>query len=78
MIIEYRKTNGADHFSRVLRTYKDVSNIDYSHTGLAILYGVTPAEMDEAVIVKYAQVYIIAVIKLADGEYLERVDLPRD
>lgn len=78
MIIEYRKTNNDTNHSVVLRTYKDVHSVQFENSGVAQIYGLTPAKFDNGFIKEYAQAYIIAAIKLQEGEYLERVDLPRD
>ncbi len=71
MIFTYRKTsyNGGHAYSRVLGTYKDVTSVDFSEAGIAVLFGTIPAN---------EQVYIIAAIKLGEGDRLEREDLPRD
>ena len=78
MIFTYRKTsyNGEQAYSRVLRTYKDVTSVDFSKAGIAVLFGTIPAVFDaEAdtprVVTRYAQAYTIAAIKLGAGEYLE-------
>ena len=81
MIFTYRKTsyNGEQAYSRVLRTYKDVTSVDFSKAGIAVLFGTIPAMFDaKHFITRYEQAYIIAAIKLGEGEYLEREDLPRD
>jgi hypothetical protein len=81
MIYEYRKTSyrGADHFSRVLRTYKDVKSVEYPKAGMVVLTGILPEEVDSnGSFTRWAQMYTIAAIQLGEGEYIERVDLPRD
>ncbi len=89
MIIEYRCESGfAENppharSSRVKRTYKDVTDMETTRSGVTYLTGIIPAEMDMKEpeypkFVRYAQTYVIAAINLAPGEYLERVDLPRD
>jgi hypothetical protein len=84
MIIEYRKTDRPGGSlavaSKVLRTYKDVTAVRHG-TGDAtvFLYGTTPPLVDEkGVCTTYAYEFFIACIHLAAGEYLERVDVPRD
>lgn len=68
--------------SNIKRTYKDVTSVEFSKAGIAVLFGTIPAVYDaEAkpwVVIRYAQNYTIAAINLAPGEYLEREDLPRD
>jgi len=77
MIIEYRQKDEAGKVtSRVLRTYKDVTSIETAKGGATYLYGSTPAE--DGVKYSYARPFFIAAINLAPGEYLERVDVPRD
>jgi len=74
MIFEYRGHG-------IKRTYKDVTNVETKKGGVTYLFGTTPAEMDYSSNQSYPvylQLYAIAVINLAPGEYLERVDLPRD
>ena len=85
MIFTYRKTsyNGEHAYSRVLGTYKDVTSVDFSKAGIAVLFGTIPAMFDAKAntppfITRYEQVYIIAAIKLGEGDRLEREDLPRD
>ena len=83
MIYTYRKTNynGEQAYSRTLRTYKDVTSVDCSKSGIVILSGIIPAVLDpnqSNVYTTWAQNYTIAAIKLGEGEYLEREDLPRD
>ena len=81
MIIEYRRTPAkSGDTSIVLRTYKDVNNVETTGGSVTYLTGVIPAEVnpDNGDLVRWAQSYLIAAIKLAPGEYLERVDVPRD
>jgi hypothetical protein len=83
MIIEYRVSESAKMLSKppsyAKRTYKDVTNIETTRGGVTHLTGTIPAELDDkGTFVKWAQTYFIAAICLAPGEYLERVDLPRD
>lgn len=86
MIIEYRMNsfNSAMQYSRILRTYKDVTHVRQAEK-VTYLYGTIPAVVDPKTPVdlplrnsRWAEEYIIAAINLAPGEYLERVDLPRD
>lgn len=83
MIYTYRKTdyNGEQAYSRTLRTYKDVTYVECSKSGIVILSGIIPTELDTTQVnpyISWAQKYTIAAIKLGEGEYLEREDLPRD
>lgn len=80
MIIEYRQndTKLINHSSRVLRTYKDVRSVTTT-AGMTYLRSFAPAEINgDGVLVKHSEYYLVAVIHLAPGEYLERVDVPRD
>jgi hypothetical protein len=87
MIVEYRCTDRLDKYntnSKVLRTYKDVTR--FSRDGNFIsLYGTekwiettSPQENTSYHRGFYDHDYVIVIINLAPGEYLERVDLPRD
>ena len=81
MIIEYRTGTGRyDQPSRVLRTYKDVEDVETGRSGVTYLTGTTPAELNnnDGVFTRYAQKFLIAAIRLDEGEYLESVDVPRD
>jgi len=77
MIIEYRYTDdtSVEHKSRVRRAYKDVNNV-HQNSSVTYLYGLVPAEM--GICSPYAKSFLIAAIHLAQGEYLEVVDVPRD
>jgi hypothetical protein len=78
MIIEYRYTDYSatpKPCPRVLVTYRDVNTIECKGS-TAVLFGLTPAVTDErgqCQLITYAQSYLIAIIHLAPGEYLERV-----
>jgi len=76
MIIEYRVGSNP---STVKRTYKDISNV-ITRGNVMRLEGVIPTELDveTGYVTKWAQSYFIAAICLAPGEYLERIDVPRD
>ena len=74
MIIEYRVTAPKDQFgfmaSRVKRTYKDVKDVETSRSGVTYLTGTTPAELNnDGVFTRYAQKFLIAAIRLDEGEY---------
>jgi hypothetical protein len=77
MIIEYRFGSNP---STVIRTYKDVENISRDTGDTVHLFGKTKLhnERIETSYTPYYQNYFIAAIHLAPGEYIERVDLPRD
>jgi hypothetical protein len=80
MIIEYRYGDYRDTktCSRVLRVYMDVNTVEYKGNMVG-LYGLIPPVVDErGYFTAYAQPYLIAIINLAPGEYLERFDLPKD
>lgn len=89
MIIEYRfseNKGGTFDINRsvVKRTYKDVTRFETTQAGLVVLYGTKKfAEgTQEPVPLSYRGLYsmdfIITIVNLAPGEYLERVDVPRD
>jgi hypothetical protein len=82
MIIEYRYTDRThvECKSRVLRTYKDVNTVK-QNINVTYLYGLVPAKADLSNLgyyTEYAKSFLIAAIRLAPGEYLEVVDVPRD
>ena len=81
MIIEYRQNDPklTNHSSRVLRTYKDVAFLRRDTGNNTVhLIGVR-LDPDHAAMVRYyPEEFFIACIHLAPGEYLERVDVPRD
>jgi hypothetical protein len=76
MIIEYRQNDPklTNHSSRVLRTYKDVAFLRRDTGDTVHLYGVQKKDWRG----HYTLCTPIACIHLAPGEYLERVDVPRD
>jgi hypothetical protein len=56
----------------------DVNTVEYKGNMVG-LYGLIPPVVDErGYFTAYAQPYLIAIINLAPGEYLERFDLPKD
>ena len=74
MIIEYLYNDRC-----VKHTYKNVTNVETGGGKVTCLYGTTPAELDkDGRLTQYARPFFIAAINLAPGEYLERVDVPRD
>jgi hypothetical protein len=73
MIIEYRTPND------IIHTYDDVHSVEQNGP-VTFLLGLTPALMDVETgrYTRFSQTHLIAALKLADGEFLEVVDLPRD